>query len=91
VHLVGFIIRIFHDAQSSECQIWWCPLNGRLNGVMGKLACSGQGYNSFCKNFLCCFIIIATLISNRETDILGAHCSAVCGVGAYNLFNINLI
>jgi len=22
VHLVGFIIRIYHDARSSECQIW---------------------------------------------------------------------
>jgi len=22
VHLVGFIIRVYHDARSSECQIW---------------------------------------------------------------------
>jgi hypothetical protein len=28
VHLVGFIIRIYHDARSSECQIQECTYHG---------------------------------------------------------------
>jgi hypothetical protein len=36
VHLAGFIIRIYHDTRSSECQndVWtFTPLNAELNPI----------------------------------------------------------
>ena len=43
MHLIGFIIRIYHDAQSSECQIQWVtlvinPLKPELNPICYLLA-----------------------------------------------------
>ena len=55
VHLVGFIIRIYHDARSSECQIPINPSNANFNPICHLLALlgahhilhvSGEGVNN---------------------------------------------
>jgi len=50
MHLVGFIIRIYHDARSSECQtlIYFGTLL-QVCSTTAKLNCSiiGRGYFSF--------------------------------------------
>jgi len=47
VHLVGFIIRTYHDAQSPECQIFLCPqkIPQQMNGSdCGMFACTFAEY-----------------------------------------------
>ena len=36
MHLVGFIIRIYHDVRSSECQ-WWKMLENRTLILRGRM------------------------------------------------------
>jgi len=36
VHLVGFIIRIYHDSRSSECQIELCTENVTFHCVISR-------------------------------------------------------
>jgi len=33
MHLVGFVIRIYHDARSSECQMWYYSLPSSASSV----------------------------------------------------------
>jgi len=47
VHLVGFVIRICHDARSPECQIFFCPqkIPQQMNGSdCGMFACTFAEY-----------------------------------------------
>jgi len=58
VHLVGFIIEIYHDAWPSECQISGCPFSNILPSAPRSIKCFVFTFSSY--NFKSRHMLVST-------------------------------
>ena len=74
VHLIGFIIRIYHDARSSECQIPQTSLNRRVGGHRATLDISEKRKTSLpCQQSPRDSLVVKTTAQSYQLHYCGSH------------------
>ena len=93
MHLVGFIIRIRHDARSSERQINKCTQNFGRKNILGRPRLR-RNFNSNSKdwNFLKSVVLfdgVASFAVRHENFLISAYVNVARDI--HGLFNTKLI